>query len=118
MQIAAGGGGVRRDPRYKFPDIKRARIEAETQGDGGGSNKGLGIDLDATVEDISLSGVALRSAAQVETDQFVQLHIDGMAPIAGNVVRAYNGLIAVQFNKDEAARQRLDREVQRLNKVA
>jgi hypothetical protein len=117
MQIG-GAGYVRRDPRYRYPEVKRVRVEAGGQGDGGGAASEAYSELEGTVEDISLSGIALRSAADVGTDSFVRLHIDGMEPVAGSVVRAYNGVIAVQFEKDEVQRQRVAHEVERLNRVA
>lgn len=121
MQIT-GQTPIRRDPRYRFPVEKRARIEAGlTSGQPAyqeDQDARFFDDLEATVRDISLSGAALNSAASVSTGQYVELHIDGVPPIAGNVVRAYGGVVAIQFKKDEAARLRLEREVSRLNRVA
>lgn len=118
MQIT-GHTPVRRDPRYRFPVEKRARIESGvTAGQQDDHDAQFFDDLEATVRDISLSGAALNSAAAVSTGQYVELHIDGVPPIAGNVVRAYNGVVAIQFKKDEAARLRLEREVSQLNRVA
>lgn len=120
MQIT--GTPVARDPRYRYPVAKRARIQAGGQSDGGNlvadQDAAFFDDLEATVRDISQSGAALNSAAAMSTGQFVELQIDGLPPIPGNVVRAYNGIVAIQFRKDEAARLRLDREVSRLNRIA
>lgn len=120
MQIA-DAGRVPRAPRYRYPTAKTVRIAAAGAGFGTGERTAdteYDDEADATVQDISLTGMAVNSAARFSSGQMVELHMDGIPPLAGNVVRAYNDLVAVQFAKDEAARLRLEREVSRLNRVA
>lgn len=115
----SGNNNLRRDPRYQYSSLKRAEVRSD---DGGGTGAAYGQTSkpqhDATVNDISASGASIRTSAKLATRQFIELSIDGLPPIAGNVVRAYNGVVAIEFSKDQESRQRLEREVQRLNRVA
>lgn len=119
MRIS-GSSDLRRDPRYQYPSAKAAKLKAASQGQGGGqtaSSQGNQM-LDATVRDISSTGVSLNTAANVNTSQFVELQMEGMPVMAGKVVRAYGGVVAIQFAEDEAAKKRLQHEVKQLNRVA
>lgn len=115
-----GAADLRRDTRYQFTAVKAARLKAASrQGEG---SKGLGAAPtplhDATVRDISAGGVSLNTSAKVDSSDLVELQMDGLPPMPGKVVRAYGGVVAIQFQHDENARLRLEREVGKLNAVA
>ena len=105
MQIAPPGNN-RRDNRYRYDGAKTARIRAGGQ------------EIQATVSDISSSGIALNTAAYMATNDFVEMHVDGMGHVAGNVVRAYSGGVAVKFDLDEDAQRNVDKEIAHFNRVA
>lgn len=104
-----------RDPRYVYN--KPIRIQSD--GDGIDGIEGHKRAAKGTVNNVSLSGVAINiDLALVENGQFVNMHIEGMGQIAGNVVRVYDGGAAIAFDGDEEAKKRVADTLRDLNQLA
>ncbi len=99
----------RRDPRTPYP--KQATVRSG------------GRQVEGTVEDISASGVAINMAlpldgGQFENNQFVELQIEGLGQVTGNVARAYPGGVAVHFDADQEGRERIDEVIEKISRLA
>ena len=70
--------------------------------------------IQAELRDISISGAAIHTDAKLENDQFVNLHVEGMTPVAARVVRIYEGGAALMFQMDEKAEIRIAAEIDEL----
>ena len=98
-----------RSPRYVYD--KPVRMRSRGEGRDGEFTEG-------TVNDVSLSGVALNIATDVANGHFVEMHIEGLGSITGNVARTYKGGAAVHFDEDEETRRRVAATIGSLNKLA
>jgi hypothetical protein len=64
--------------------------------------------LQTEIADISLGGVALRSAAPVEAGMPVTIDLpDAGSPVTGNVVRFENDTLSIKFSDDLQTRSRV-----------
>lgn len=115
----SGAPAPRRDTRYTYAAAKSASVRTHESTEDNTNSRFNEVDQaslhDATVRDISASGVALNTAAKFDTNQFVELQMEDMPPIAGTVVRAYDGGVAIKFDETEANRMRMEHEVRKLN---
>ena len=85
MKVSASGFSPRHR-RFEPPKAIPAELEADD------------ADLvKATIRDISASGVALDMETPFDNGTFVQVHIEGMGRMSGNVIRGYEGGMAVVF---------------------
>ena len=87
MMKVLTSGHTARDHRFAYSSNKPAKL-SHSNGDSA---------VEVTVRDISASGVALNVETPYENGAFVQVHIEGMGKIRGNVIRAYEGGVAVRF---------------------
>ena len=98
-----------RSPRYVYDKPVRMRPRDEGR---------AGDLVEGTVNDVSLSGVALNISTNVANGQFVEMHIEGVGSVTGNVARTYQGGAAVHFDEDEETRRRVAATIGALNKLA
>ena len=85
MRISASGFNPRHR-RFEPSTPTSAEMEADD-----------GIPVKAVIRDISASGVALNMATPYDNGTFVQVHIEGFGRMSGNVIRSYEGGVAVVF---------------------
>ncbi len=67
------------------------------------------------VVDISSGGAALSAPPPVDNALFVQLHIDGHAPMNARVVRRFQEGYAVAFQLGQEAQAALDKKLKKLS---
>ena len=98
-----------RDPRYVYD--KPVRMQ---------SDNGHDVAVaEGKVHDVSMSGVAVSmDVSLVENGQFINMHIEGLGQVAGNVTRVYEGGAAIAFNEDEETRKRVEAAISGLNQLA
>lgn len=108
MRIS-GAGFRNRDVRYSFD--KPVSLQTERNEFGQQLSEGNTVD-------VSLSGIAINTTANVENGQFVEMHIEGFGSIRGSVARVYEGGAAVTFDEDEKAREKLSETIRNLNQLA
>ncbi|PIW30128.1 MAG: hypothetical protein COW30_03060 [Rhodospirillales bacterium CG15_BIG_FIL_POST_REV_8_21_14_020_66_15] len=62
-----------------------------------------GSTFTGKVENVSASGAAItlgETGVQVDNGMFVDMHVEGLGQIRGNVARTYEGGFAVQFDAE------------------
>jgi len=87
----------RRYPRYE--DKRKVRVK--------GGEPGSAWDQEGTLDDISGSGASVRIDIPMHSNTFVDLHVQGVGHVKGNVVRAYDGGAAVSFSIKEREKANL-----------
>ncbi len=97
-----------RDQRYVYEKPVRLHADRQTFDS---------VLAEGTVQDVSLSGVAVSISAAVENGQFVEMHIEGLGAVRGNVARVYEGGAAIQFEDDES-RERAADTIRKMNQLA
>lgn len=101
-------GSVRREPRYPYP--RKAGVHAP-----GGSFAGQ-------VRDVSATGIAVNlstdTPALIENGQFVDMHVEGMGQVRGQVARTYDGGFAARIDAGEEDRRRIAAAVRHYNQLA
>ena len=86
MMKITGSNPRNRDPRYAYD--KRVRLQSDDEGFEGEVRLTEGV-----VRDVSISGVAVSmDVALIENGQFINMHIEGLGQVAGNVAAALRGL--------------------------
>ncbi len=108
MKVGRVGGGYgvdkRRHTRYAVTKPAQVEIPAAAEE----------REFQAELRDISVGGAAIHTDAKLDNDQFVRLHVKGMAPVPARVVRSYQGGAALKFQMDEKAEKRIEAEIDEL----
>lgn len=79
-------GYAGRDHRFPYKGSAPARLKTND-----------GETVEATIEDVSATGVALNVETPYDNGTFVQVHIEGFGRVAGSVARVYEGGVAIAF---------------------
>ncbi|MBT4890662.1 MAG: PilZ domain-containing protein [Rhodospirillales bacterium] len=115
MMKITGSNLRNRDPRYVYD--KPVRIHSDD--DNIDEIEGQKRPAKGIVHNVSMSGVAISTdLALVENGQFVNMHIEGLGEIAGNVARVYKGGVAIAFEEDEESKKRVATALRGLNQLA
>ena len=97
MSITPVQNNNRRYPRYS--DSRSVRVKDQSTG--------AFWDREGTLDDISGGGASIRIDVPLHNNAFVDLHVQGVGPVKGSVVRAYEGGAAVSFDIEEKEKAKL-----------
>lgn len=70
-----------------------------------------GNQLDVVVNDLSGGGAGLLSETPFDNDSFVELHLNGMAPISGRVARKFVEGMGIEFALKDQEKEKMGEEV-------
>jgi len=104
-KIAGSSGTVpdhRRHERLDLPANTRAILKDAN-----------GNELDVGVNDLSGGGAGLHTETPFDNDSFVELHINGMAPISGRVARKFVEGMGVEFDLKDQEKEKMEEEVRK-----
>ena len=107
MSVSPVQNNLRRYPRYA--DNRKVRVK--------GGADGSAWDQEGTLDDISGSGASLQINVQVHNNAFVDMHVQGVGHVRGNVVRAYDGGAAVSFDMADSKKEQLANSLAAFNKT-
>jgi len=102
----AGSSGTRPDhrrhERLDLPDNTRAVLRNAD-----------GVELEVGVNDLSGGGAGLKTETPFDNESFVELHINGMAPISGRVARKFVEGMGVEFDLKDQEKEKMEEEVRK-----
>lgn len=87
MSVSPVQNNLRNYPRYA--DNRKVRVK--------GDSFGSQLDYEGTLDDTSGGGASLRINVEMHNNAFIDMHVQGVGHVKGNVVRAYDGGAAVSF---------------------
>jgi hypothetical protein len=91
---------LRRHPRLPVEGDFRATV-----------TDAAGVKTDVHIRDISASGAGLIVDGAFENDSFVELHMERFGKVQGRVARKFIEGIGMEFNLDEADKDRFKKEL-------
>ncbi|MBT3905365.1 MAG: PilZ domain-containing protein [Rhodospirillaceae bacterium] len=106
MSVSPVQNNLRRYPRYA--DNRKVRVK--------GGADGSVWEQEGSLDDISGSGASVRIDIPMHNNAFVDMHVQGVGPVKGNVVRAYDGGAAVEFEMAESKKEQLANSLAAFNK--